>query len=183
MTTPKDIIDFWLRHGPEAWFSGSEALDREIADNYADLHIKASKRELADWEASPEGALALLLLVDQFPRNLYRGSAHSYAVDGLARAIARRALANAFDRKVEPELRPFFYLPFEHSEDMADQEYSLRLFVAHREKTGDEEALKWAVTHYDIIKKFGRFPHRNAALGRDTTVEEQAYLDDDGFRG
>lgn len=183
MSNPKQIVDFWLRHGPEAWFSANADLDREIAENYADLHLDACKRELAEWEATAEGALALLLLLDQFPRNLYRGSAHSYATDGLARAIARRALKNGHDKQVAPELRPFFYLPFEHSEDIEDQHFCIRLFEAHRDETGDAETLKWAIVHRDIIERFGRFPHRNDALGRDTTPEEQAYLDADGFKG
>lgn len=183
MTAPQEIVDFWLSHGPEAWFSANAELDRQIAERYADLHIDACKRELSNWEETPEGSLALLLLLDQFPRNLYRGSAHSYATDGLARAVARRALAKGHDRLVEPILRPFFYLPFEHSEDIADQHACVRLFEAHRDETGDEETLKWALVHLDIIERFGRFPHRNDALGRDTTPEEQAYLDADGFKG
>lgn len=183
MATPGEIIAFWLKHGPKAWFSANAELDREIAETYAGLHIEACKRELVDWEETPEGALALLLLLDQFPRNLYRGSAHSYATDGLARAVARRALEKGFDRKVDPALRPFFYLPFEHSESIEDQHLCIRLFEAQRDETGDGENLKWAILHRDIIEKFGRFPHRNGALGRDTTPEEQAYLDDDGFKG
>lgn len=183
MATPKEIIDFWLRHGPEAWFSASAELDREINEKYADLHIDACKRDLADWEATAEGALALLLLLDQFPRNLYRGSAHSYATDGLARAVARRALKKGLDKQVPDQLRPFFYLPFEHSESMDDQQLCIRLLEEHRDQTGDEESLKWAILHKDIIEQFGRFPHRNEALGRDTTPAEQAYLDSDGFKG
>jgi uncharacterized protein (DUF924 family) len=183
MSSPQDVIECWLRHGPEAWFSRNEALDAEIEVEYADLHFKASRCELSDWEETPEGTLALLLLLDQFPRNLFRGSGHSYASDPLARATARRALAKGFDQKVEPILRPFFYLPFEHSEDMADQRYSVSLFEKHRDETGDAEPLKWAIVHLELIERFGRFPHRNAALGRDTTPEEQAYLDADGFKG
>lgn len=183
MATPDDVLECWLRHGPEAWFSRNAALDAEIAEKYADLHIAASCSQLSDWEKTPEGTLALLLLLDQFPRNLFRGSGHSYATDGLARVIARRALEKGFDRRVEPILRPFFYLPFEHSEEMEDQKLSVSLFEKHRDETGDEETLKWAVVHLDIIARFGRFPHRNQALGRDTTPEEQAYLDADGFKG
>lgn len=183
MSSPQAVIECWLRHGPEAWFSRNEALDAEIEVEYAELHFKASRCELSDWEETPEGTLALLLLLDQFPRNLFRGSGHSYASDPLARATARRALAKGFDQKVEPILRPFFYLPFEHSEDMADQRYSVSLFEKHRDETGDAEPLKWAIVHLELIERFGRFPHRNAALGRDTTPEEQAYLDADGFKG
>lgn len=183
MGTPEAVLECWMRHGPDAWFSRNAALDTEIADNYADLHLAASCCELSAWEETPKGALALLLLLDQFPRNLFRGSGHSYATDGLARLTARRALEKGFDKRVEPILRPFFYLPFEHSEDLADQKLSVSLFEKHRDETGDEETLKWAVIHLEIIERFGRFPHRNAALGRETTPEEQAYLDEDGFKG
>lgn len=183
MSSPHDVIECWLRHGPEAWFSRNEALDAEIEADYADLHFKASRCELSDWEETPEGTLALLLLLDQFPRNLFRGSAHSYATDPLARTTAHRALAKGFDKRVEPLLRPFFYLPFEHSEEMEDQRFSVSLFEKHRDETGDAEPLKWAIVHLELIERFGRFPHRNAALGRQTTAEEQAYLDDDGFKG
>lgn len=183
MSSPHDVIECWLRHGPEAWFSRNEALDAEIEADYADLHFKASRCELSDWEETPEGTLALLLLLDQFPRNLFRGSAHSYATDPLARTTAHRALAKGFDKRVEPVLRPFFYLPFEHSEEMEDQKFSVSLFEKHRDETGDAEPLKWAIVHLELIERFGRFPHRNAALGRQTTAEEQAYLDNDGFKG
>ncbi|MHB0950557.1 MAG: DUF924 family protein [Allorhizobium sp.] len=183
MTSPAEVVAFWRAQGPAKWFSRHDTLDAEIATLYGHTHLRASRNELRDWEQTAEGALALLLLLDQFPRNLYRGSAHSYATDGLARAVARRALEKGFDRKVDPILRPFFYLPFEHSESIEDQHLCIRLFEAHRDETGDEETLKWAVIHCDIIERFGRFPHRNEALGRDTTAEEQAYLDGDGFRG
>lgn len=183
MSSPQAVIDCWLRHGPDAWFSRNEALDAEIVADYADLHFRASCNELSDWEETPEGTLALLLLLDQFPRNLFRGSGHSYATDPLARATAHRALAKGFDKKVEPILRPFFYLPFEHSEDIEDQRYSVSLFERHRDETGDPEPLKWAILHLELIERFGRFPHRNAALGRQTTAEERAYLDADGFKG
>lgn len=183
MSMPDDVLECWLRHGPEAWFSADAALDAEIAGKYADLHFAASRSQLTDWEETPEGTLALLLLLDQFPRNLFRGSGHSYATDGLARSVARRALEKGFDKEVEPLLRPFFYLPFEHSEDMEDQKLSVSLFEKYRDETGEAEILKWAVLHLEIIARFGRFPHRNQALGRDTTPEEQAYLDADGFKG
>jgi uncharacterized protein (DUF924 family) len=183
MSSPQAVIDCWLRHGPDAWFARNEALDAEITADYADLHVQASCCALSHWEETPEGTLALLLLLDQFPRNLFRGSGHSYATDPLARTTARRALAKGFDSKVEPILRPFFYLPFEHSEDLDDQKFSVSLFEKHRDETGDAETLKWAVVHLDLIERFGRFPHRNAALGRESTAEELAYLEADGFKG
>ena len=138
----------------------------------------AAVGKLTGWEQNAEGALALLLLLDQFPRNMFRGDARSYATDPLARAIASRAILNGFDGAY-PDLRTFFYLPFEHSENLADQERCIALNKA----TGDADGLKWAEIHADIIRRFGRFPHRNAVLGRVTTPEEQKFLDDGGFAG
>jgi uncharacterized protein (DUF924 family) len=128
---------------------------------------------------SPEGALALVIVLDQFPRNMFRHSARSYAADPLARAVARRAIAKGFDLRIAMPERTFFYLPFEHSEDLADQERSVELMRG----TGDADSLKWAELHADIIRRLGRFPHRNAVLGRTTTPEEQAFLDKGGFSG
>jgi uncharacterized protein (DUF924 family) len=114
---------------------------------------------------------------------MWRGSAHAYATDPLARSVAEAALAQGLDRQVDPKLRPFFYLPFEHSERIEDQERAVTLCQALHDEAGDESTLKWAVLHRDIIARFGRFPHRNAALGRQTTPEEQAFLDEGGFAG
>jgi uncharacterized protein (DUF924 family) len=147
------------------------------------VHHAAARGEYDAWAKTAEGALALLILLDQFPRNLYRKSAHAFATDPKARGIARAAIAEGFDRQVEPLLRPFFYLPFEHSEDLADQEACVALCERLAQETGDEETLKWARLHLDIIARFGRFPHRNAVLGRTTTPEERAFLDEGGFAG
>jgi uncharacterized protein (DUF924 family) len=176
---PGEVIAFWRDAGPKAWFAKSDAFDAQIAARFEALHHRAARGECAAWSGSAEGALALLLLLDQFPRNMYRGSAHAFATDPLARAIADRALARGFDVSFEPQWRSFFYLPFEHSERLEDQERSVALCAA----TGDEDLVKWARLHRDIIARFGRFPHRNAALGRTTTAAEQAFLDDGGFRG
>lgn len=183
MTSPKDVISFWREAGPSKWFAKDDGFDAAIRDGFLDAHFAAARGDLADWSQTAEGTLALLILLDQFPRNLFRASGHAFATDGLARAVARNALEQGFDRAVDPKLRPFLYLPFEHSEDPADQALSISLFTAHRDETGDAESLRWAVEHRDIIAKFGRFPHRNAALGRATTPAEQAYLDDGGFKG
>ncbi|MGH8078420.1 MAG: DUF924 family protein, partial [Lysobacter sp.] len=131
------------------------------------------------WMGNAEGALALVLLLDQIPRNVFRNSAHAYATDSLARHYAAGAVAAGFDIAVDPELRVFFYMPFEHSEDIADQQRSLAL---HRGLTG-EGVDRWAVLHHDIIERFGRFPHRNAALGRESTAAERAFLEGGGFAG
>ena len=139
----------------------------------------AARGELAAWEESAEGALALVLLLDQFPRNLFRGDARAFATDALARAVAERALARGFDQATDLALRPFFYLPFMHSEALIDQDRSVRLYEA----LGETEELRYATQHRDVVLRFGRFPHRNRALGRNTTPAEQAFLEADGFAG
>ena len=176
MHTPANIVTFWHEAGPSRWFATDENFDREIAQRFGDLHHAAARRELDTWTDTPEGALALILLLDQFPRNMFRGSAHSYATDGLARLFAERAIASGHDGAVDAALRVFFYMPFEHSEDAADQEQAVRLITA----LDDAEALDWALKHREAIARFGRFPGRNHALGRITTAEEQAWLDEGG---
>ena len=178
-----DVIAFWVEAGPKRWFAKDDAFDRAIRDRFEALHLQASRGELGSWGDTAEGTLALLILVDQFPRNLYRGSAHAFATDPLALAAAQRAIERGFHLQAAPELRPFFFLPFEHSERIEDQDRSIGLCEAHRDATGDADTLKWAHLHRDIIVRFGRFPHRNKCLGRITTPEEQAFLDGGGFAG
>jgi uncharacterized protein (DUF924 family) len=180
---PQDIIGYWREAGPRQWFAAKRAFDEAIRLKFEPVHHAAARGEYDAWTKTAEGCLALLILLDQFPRNLYRKSAHAFATDPKARAIARAAIAEGFDRQVEPLLRPFFYLPFEHSEDLADQEACVALCERLAQETGDEETLKWARLHLDIIVRFGRFPHRNPMLGRTTTDEEQAFLDEGGFAG
>jgi uncharacterized protein (DUF924 family) len=174
-----EVVAFWAAAGPDKWFTKDDAFDAAIREKFLATYEAAAVGKLAHWEATPNGALALLLVLDQFPRNMFRGSARTYAADPLARLVADRAIARCDDRKVDSSMRTFFYLPFEHSEKLADQERALALFQA----TGDAELVKWATLHADIIRRFGRFPHRNAVLGRTTTPEEQAYLDSGGFKG
>ncbi|HEV8465334.1 MAG TPA: DUF924 family protein [Pseudolabrys sp.] len=174
-----EVVSFWREAGPDRWFNKDAAFDRTIHERFFDTYEAAATGKLSDWEHSAQGALALLILLDQFPRNMFRGDARAFATDPLARAITAGALISGFDSQVPNELRGFFYLPFEHSEDLADQERCIALNKA----TGDTENLKWAEIHADIIRRFGRFPHRNAALGRPTTPEEQAFLDGGGFAG
>lgn len=178
MTDATEIIDFWRDAGPKAWFAKDEDFDAIVRVMFEDSHHAAARGELR-WEDTHDGALALLLLLDQFPRNMFRGSAHAFATDGLARGIANRAIDRGFDRIVAADMRPFFYLPFEHSERVEDQARSCALFVA----ASDEANIKWARLHAEIIGKFGRFPHRNEALGRENTPEEIAFLKDGGFKG
>ncbi len=180
---PDEVLDFWIGAGARKWFAHDAAFDEAIRSRFEALHFAASRGDLMDWAKDARGSLALLILLDQFPRNLWRGSAHAFATDPLARTVAERAVGQGFDQQVEPPLRPFFYLPYEHSERIEDQDRSVALCLAHREASGDEGTLKWAELHRDIIRRFGRFPHRNAALGRTTTPEEQAFLDGGGFAG
>jgi uncharacterized protein (DUF924 family) len=174
-----DVVAFWHDAGPKRWFEKDFAFDEEIRLRFYDLHEAAADGKLSAWERSAEGALALLILLDQFPRNMFRNEARAFATDPMARAIAAGALVRGFDAQITPELRAFFYLPFEHSEDLADQERAVAFYNA----AGDAEGLKWAELHADIVRQFGRFPHRNAVLGRNTTPEEQAFLDSGGFSG
>ncbi|MDR3507410.1 MAG: DUF924 domain-containing protein [Caulobacteraceae bacterium] len=178
-----DIIGFWTAAGPAKWFARLPAFDESIRLKFEPVHHRAARGEFEHWMQTAEGALALMLLLDQFPRNLYRGSAHAFATDPLARSLAEHALGEGYDRAVEPSLRPFFYLPFEHSESIANQDRSVELFDAHDAATGDVNSLKWAVLHRDIIRRFGRFPHRNRALGRESTPAEEAFLKEGGFAG
>ena len=180
---PQDVLGFWTAAGPDKWFAKSDAFDDAIRLKFEPVHLAAARGKYDAWTADAEGSLALLILLDQFPRNLYRDSGHAFATDGKARAIAAAALAAGHDKAVAPELRPFFYLPYEHSESLADQETSIALCEGLLKDTGDADTLKWAIAHRDIIARFGRFPHRNKCLGRTTTVAEQAFLDEGGFAG
>jgi uncharacterized protein (DUF924 family) len=173
------VLAFWRAAGSEKWFKKDAAFDRDIRTRFLHTYEAAAAGGLADWESTPEGALALVIVLDQFPRNLFRGDARTYAADPLALSVAKRALARGFAHGFPAAERTFFYLPFEHSEHLADQERCVALFHA----TGDADLLKWAELHADIIRRFGRFPHRNAVLGRGTTAEEQAFLDGGGFAG
>ncbi|MBX9701916.1 MAG: DUF924 domain-containing protein [Acetobacteraceae bacterium] len=190
MTTADDVLAFWFagdRHAwREAWFKRDDGFDAAIRDHFGALPAQARDGALDTWAAAPAGALALTLVLDQFPRNLHRGSAEAFACDGKARAIARAAvLRDRFDLALTPNERAFLYLPFEHSESMADQDLSVALFeglrdhgTTHTDPAKGTIAYAWA--HSRVIQAFGRFPHRNAAIGRATTPAEQAWLDAGG---
>jgi uncharacterized protein (DUF924 family) len=178
IATPETVLTFWRGAGPDKWFTRDDAFDADIRDKFLATYEAAAAGKLSAWEASAEGALALAIVLDQFPRNMFRGLARCYAADPLARQVANRALKRGYDQDVAEEERRFFFLPFMHSEDMDDQKRCVALY----REAGDED-LTYAERHADIIRRFGRFPHRNAALGRATTPEEQAYLDDGGFKG
>ena len=177
LASAQQIVSFWRDAGPECWFKKDPAFDDEIRRRFLATHEAAAAGQLKDWEISAEGALALLILLDQFSRNMFRGDPRSFASDPLARAIAAGALIKGYDSTF-PDMRDFFYLPFVHSEDIADQERAIALYQAAR-----SDDFKWAQMHADIIRRFGRFPHRNAVLGRATTPEEQTFLESGGFAG
>ncbi|MBU1361234.1 MAG: DUF924 family protein [Gammaproteobacteria bacterium] len=178
LPSAQDIVDFWREAGPKRWFAKDDAFDRDFKARFEAAHHAAASGALDAWSDTAEGTLALLVLLDQFPRNSFRGSAQMFAADGLARAIASAAVDAGLDQQVEPALRPFFYLPFMHSESLADQERSVALNAAL-----DENTQRFAVLHRDIVARFGRFPHRNAMLGRSSTPEELKFLAEGGFAG
>jgi uncharacterized protein (DUF924 family) len=174
-----DVLAFWRAAGPAKWFKKDSAFDAEIAQRFLALWQQAASGSLPAWEDTPEAALALVILLDQFPRNMFRVDARAFATDAIARAVAERAIARGFDQAVPVSERLFFYLPFEHSESLTDQERAIALV----DTLGDPDLTRWAKLHADIIRRFGRFPHRNTALGRVSTHEEQAFLDAGGFSG
>jgi uncharacterized protein (DUF924 family) len=180
----KSLLDFWFGapgtpehdHPRDVWFKTNPTFDAILHERFSRDHERAAAGEYAHWQGSPERCLALTLLFDQLPRNLFRGSARAYATDGQARAVARHAVEHGFDRASAPVRRWFFYLPFEHSEDLADQERSLELYASLPEGKDRDWCLYSARRHHEIIARFGRFPHRNRALGRVSTSVEEAFL-------
>ena len=172
------LADFWREAGFERWFSRNDDFDAELRARFLPAHEAAARGELDGWLETPDGALALLLLLDQLPRNLFRGTPRMYATDAAGLQAAEKAIALGHDRRVEPALRVFFYLPHMHSEGLADQERCVALTAGLEERVTSA-----AREHLEIVARFGRFPHRNAILGRETTPEERRYLDEGGFAG
>ncbi|WP_230531031.1 DUF924 family protein [Microvirga roseola] len=179
LATTDEVLSFWREAGPDKWFAKDNAFDQACRERFLPTYEAAARGDLNEWELTPEGALAVVLLLDQFPRNMFRGTREVYKTDPVALMAADRAIERGFDRQVEPDLRRFFYLPFIHSESLRHQERS----VALNEALGEEDSIHWARHHHDVIARFGRFPHRNAILGRETTPEEEAFLAEDDFRG
>lgn len=176
---PEEIILFWNLAGPEKWFNSSPAFDEEVRARFLETYEAGARGELTDWERSAYGALALVLLLDQFPRNMFRSTPKAFASDEKAKQIADRAIAAGRDKAVDPQVHTFFYMPFMHSEALADQERCVALMA----EGGKQENIKYAEIHRDAIARFGRFPHRNEILGRKSTPEEIAYLQSGGFKG
>ena len=175
---PADVVAFWRSAGPERWFTKDPTFDRLFRERFVQAHCSVARRENDAWLATPAGALALLLLTDQFPRNAFRGTAHMYATDPLARHFALCAKQAGHMGAVDAPMRLFLCLPFAHSENLGDQDLSVRLHASL-----GQPWLSHARGHREIIRRFGRFPHRNAMLGRTTTLQEQEFLDCGGFAG
>jgi uncharacterized protein (DUF924 family) len=178
LVRPGDVVAFWRAAGPQAWFARNPAFGMRFRGLFADAFALAEAGALDAWEETAEGALALVILLDQYPRNAFRGTARMYATDPQGRAVADRALKRGFDAGIEPDLRLFFYLPLAHSERPADQDRSVALCA----RLGEPSASR-ARHHRDIVARFGRFPHRNAILGRVSTTEELDWLAAGGFAG
>ena len=176
---PGEVVRFWLRQSDKVWFTADPAFDAEVRSRFAALVDKARAGHLDDWAQSPEGALALVILLDQMTRNIHRDSPEMFAADGKALAIAKQAVAQGFDEALSKQQRRWLYMPFMHSEDLADQERSVALFT----RSDIAGSIPFAVDHAGIIRRFGRFPHRNALLGRQTTPREEAFLAEGGFSG
>ena len=194
--TPTEVLEFWLGPAPDdpesvakastRWYIADDGFDVEIRDRFGAAIEQAQQGAFAHWAETPEGALALVILLDQFPRNAYRGTAGAFAGDPVALGVAGRAVERGVDRELACPGRAFLYHPFEHSEDPKDQERSVALFEALAAGAPPEwrefavDFVPYAHAHRDVIARFGRFPHRNAVLGRVNTAEEQAYLDGGG---
>jgi len=171
----QSVLDFWFRGNEERkeWFRKDPAFDAEIRSRFLPLYEEGARGALAAWKLSPRECLALIILLDQFPRNMFRGDARTYATDALALDAARHAVASGYDKELGTVERTFVYLPYEHSENLTDQERALELFKGHAN-------YEWARKHWEIVLRFGRFPHRNAVLGRQSTPAEIEFLQEPG---
>jgi len=184
----EDVLEFWL--GPKGsrgaaraeWFRKDEKFDAQIRDRFGDLHARASRHELDAWRGEAASMLALVIVLDQFSRNLFRDDARAFAQDGYARECCREAIARGDEAKLMPCERMFLYMPFEHSEDLADQEYAIDRMKSLEAFPETKGLTQWAQKHEAVIRRFGRFPHRNAILGRESTPEEAKFLEQPGSR-
>lgn len=176
---PQDILDFWEEAGPKKWFAKDAEFDATIATRFKDTHELAAQGGYDDWADDPDGALALIIVLDQFSRNLFRKSPAAFTQDEKCLRVTHKVIDEGLDKKMREDLRVFAYMPLMHSERLEDQE----LCIEKLQEIGADENINYAKEHRDIIAKFGRFPHRNVALGRDTTEEEREFLDEGGFAG
>lgn len=171
--TPQDILTFWFDdHGPKDWWNTNLDFDREIIERFSTLNTAAAAGELYQWRTTPEGRLAEIIVLDQFSRQIYRGSGQAFAQDPMSLALAQEAVAQGEDQKLSAEQRPFLYMPYMHSESLLIHEQSIALFSS----ISGADNIDFAIGHQDVIKRFGRYPTRNQALGRPDTPEEMQYL-------
>lgn len=177
----QDILDFWFAEATrKKWFNSTTEFDQQIREKYQALWQAARDGELVDWQDSAAGALALVILLDQFPLNMFRDKPESFSTEAMSREVAAQAIEAGLDQHMDDQQKAFLYLPFMHSEDLQDQNRSVALF----EQAGLMDNLKWAKHHRDIVQRFGRFPHRNSILGRNSSQDELAYLNsENSFKG
>lgn len=181
MTNPDDVLAYWLDElGPEKWFLGGAELDQEIRDRFQTLWHQSQTGALGLWLTHATGTLAYIILNDQFSRNIFRDQGQAFASDRAARAAAKTAISRGWDMRVDEPARQFFYMPLEHSENLCDQDRCVRLMAARLPDTG-KELLLHAKAHREIIRRFGRFPFRNKALGRETTAEEAVFMENGAY--
>ena len=176
---PEDILSFWRDAGPSLWWKKDDEFDAKITANFSEIHARASVGDLDHWAKLPNGALALIIILDQFSRNMFRNDPRAFEQDERCRAIVKEAMNSGVDRQVATDLSTFFYMPLMHSESLEDQ----KLCVQEMKRLGAKENIPHAIEHMEIIEKFGRFPHRNSVLGRETNSAEQEFLDGGGFAG
>ena len=176
---PEDILSFWRGAGPSLWWKKDASFDSDIADKFGELHSRASIGGLDHWAELPHGALALVIVLDQFSRNMYRNDPRAFAQDERCVQIVKSAMKTGIDRQTPADLSAFFYMPLMHSESLEDQQLCLQ----EMQRMGAKENIPHAITHLEIIQKFGRFPHRNSVLKRDTTLAERDFLESGGFSG
>ncbi|HEV2094071.1 MAG TPA: DUF924 family protein [Rubrobacter sp.] len=187
-SSPADVLAFWFgREGEPGygefrseWFQKDEAFDREVTNRFGDLYEQAAAGRLDGWREEAESCLAFVILLDQFPRNMFRGDARTHATDGEALDAAKYATERGLDRELPTFQRMFLYMPFMHAENVEDQRRSVELFEGLAAEPGGPDVVEYAVGHREIVERFGRFPHRNAILGRETTPEEAEFLTQPG---
>ena len=181
MANPDEILSFWLDEaGPKGWYEGGEALDRKIRDRFLETYKKATQGGLSLWLTYASGTLAYIILTDQFSRNMFRGTAQAFETDGIARAAAKVAITRGWDLKIDEPARQFFYMPLVHSECLSDQDRAVRLILSRMPETGAGNLLH-AKAHREVIRRFGRFPNRNEALGRESSPSEASFLANGGY--
>ena len=181
MANPEEILAYWLDEiGPDGWYGGGEALDAEIKQKFEDDYRRACDGALSLWLTYPSGTLAYIILTDQFPRNMFRGTAESFASDGISMAAAKMAISKGWDQRIDEPARQFFYMPLMHSECLVDQDRAVRLIMTRMPETGEGNLLH-AKAHREVIRRFGRFPYRNEALGRETKDAESEFLEEGGY--